>query len=699
MLDLKQPGDLEAARQLAVSADVVIENFRSGVLKRLGLDPVGLRAENPRLITCSMPGFASDDPRSELRAYEGILAAATANCIPRAGEEPEGWDWSRPTYSALPLASSIGGYLAATSVVMAAIARRRTGRGQHVEVPLFDAMFTLVAHSGAFVKSRGLGHVSGIHQRGAGAFRCLDGRYVQFDTSSPRHLSWFASAAGVARSWEPELLDLAANREPEVNERLHARLRELFATRTAVEWEALGNKVGSAIGFIRTPQEWIATNHAKQTKAVIKVDDPEIGPMWCAGLPVTLSDYPGTLVAPRQLAGAAGTSVSWERTASRQVPDEGLEPEISSPLEGMSVLDLGVALAGPTCGRMLAEFGAHVVKISAPGSGVGGYLNRGKDSILLDLSSVAGQEIYWRLVDSADVVLENLSPGTSERLGIGYDFVAARRPQAVYTSISCYGRTGDWTEQRGWERQGQAVTGIMERTALPSVLGPYNIVDIGTGIMGTFATALAICDRLTSGRGQMATTSLCQAATYHQALFTFDFPGYELNEPRGYEALGEDALRRYYSTSDGWFFLAARPEDLAVLARVAATQDLTSASDAERAVALEEAFASSKRAEVVRQLVDGGVAAHIMVSVDELMVDPDVLRRGMSVTEEVEGVGICVMPGISQHLSDTPARNDGAPHRPGADAASVLESIGFDDRLDALERAWVLRVHDLPPAW
>jgi crotonobetainyl-CoA:carnitine CoA-transferase CaiB-like acyl-CoA transferase len=126
ILDLKQPGELAAARRLAASADVVIENFRPGVLAGLDLDAIG-RA-SPALITCSLPGFGADDPRAAVRGYEGVIAAATANCLPRAGEEPPGWDWERPTYSALPLASSFAAYLAATSIVMALIARRRTGR-------------------------------------------------------------------------------------------------------------------------------------------------------------------------------------------------------------------------------------------------------------------------------------------------------------------------------------------------------------------------------------------------------------------------------------------------------------------------------------------------------------------------------------------------------------------------------------------
>jgi crotonobetainyl-CoA:carnitine CoA-transferase CaiB-like acyl-CoA transferase len=700
ILDLKTDAGRDAARRLAASADVVIENFRPGVLTRLGLDLDSLRAEHPGMITCSLPGFGADDPRAALRGYEGVIAAATANCEPRVGEEPPGWDWTRPTYSALPLASSFAAYLAAVSIVMALIARRRTGRGQRVDVPLFDAMFTLIGHSGAYADERGLHPPRPIHVRGSGAFRCKDDRYVQFDTSSPRHLPWFARAAGLLGRWDTDLLDLAATARPEVNERLHARLRAEFATRTAVEWEELGNAAGAAIGFIRTPAEWIGTEHARRTHAVARVADPEFGPLWCAGLPVALSEYPDPQPVPRRLPGADTDDVLAELAdlPPRKTP-VGAEPELDQPLGGLRVLDLGLALAGPTCGRILAEFGAEVVKIGNPAAGVSGYLNRGKVSLLLDVTKLPGQEVYWRLVEHADVVLENFSPGTAERLAIGYDEVRARRPSVVYTSISCYGLGGPWTHWRGWERQGQAVTGIMERTAQPSVLGPYNIVDIGTGILGAFATALALYDRQSTGRGQLASASLAQTGTYHQALFMFDFPGYQPTEPRGYRALGEGPLQRYYRAADRWFFLAGRPQDRLALAEVTQRPEVADLTGDALAAALEAAFAGSEAGTVVDRLTAADIAAHVVVPVADLMTDALVRSRGLSVTQQVVGAGSCTMPGVSVRLSGTPARVGRPPGRPGDDAEAVLAAVGMADRLDALERAWVVRATDLPPAW
>lgn len=699
-LDLKRPDDRAVAQRLVERADVLIENFRPGVMARLGLGAEVMRARNPYLIYCSLPGFAADDPRADMRAWEGVIAAATANCTPRVGEEPPGWDWSRPFYSALPLASTFAAFLAATGIVMALIARHRTGRGQRVTVPLFDAMFTLIGPAGAYREEQGLRPPAPIHGRGAGCFRCADGRYVQFDTSSPRHLTWFARVAGITATWEPELLDLDRNRDPKVNERLHARLRELFLTRPAAEWEEIGNRAGAAIALVRTAQEWLHTEHARQIGAVVQLDDPVFGPTWMPGLAVHLTASPGAPQGPRHLADADREDVLTELDRPLARPDvAATEPELRHPLQGVKVLDLCLALAGPTCGRLLAEFGADVVKISAPNAGAGGYLNRGKRSLLLDLDSLDGQRVFWRLVEQADVVLENFSPGTADRLGIGYEEARARRPDLIYTSISCYGYGGPWTPRRGWERQGQAVTGIMERTALPSVLGPYNLVDIGTGVLGAFATALALYHRLRTGQGQRACTSLVQAGTYHQAPYLLDYAGHVADEPRGYAALGAGPLYRFYRGRDGWFFLAAHATERERLAEALGLPEVARLHGADLERALEAGFAERTAAECVACLRRAGISAQVVVSLAELMVDATVRARGLSVTQEVTGAGPCTMPGLSVHLSDTPMRLGQPPGRPGADAAAILAELGMAEELPRLERAWVLRASDLPPAW
>jgi crotonobetainyl-CoA:carnitine CoA-transferase CaiB-like acyl-CoA transferase len=710
-LDLKTTDDLDIARRLIDSADVAIENFRPGVMTRLGLGARAMTSRNPRLIYGSMPGFAADDPRAGMQAWEGIVNAATHNCIPRAGEEPPEWDWSRPFHMAPPLASNFAAFLGATGVVMALIARQRTGLGQVIEVPLFDAMFTLIGHSGAYVNERGLHSPRGIHLRGSGAFRCADGKYVQFDTSSARHLTWFAHEARIL-DWG-ELVDVNALKDEAVNQRLHAALRELFLTKTAEEWERIGNKAGAAIGWARSAQEWLQAEHAQAIEAVTQIEDPLLGPTRMAGVPVKLTRSPSKIGGPRHAPDADRNAILEELDAlpRRESPlsasGEGVGGGVASllrhPLQGMKVVDYCVALAGPTCGRLLYEFGADVVKINAPKAGVGGYLNRGKRSLLLDLQSYDAQAVFWKLVEQADIVLENLSPGTSDRLGIGYADVSARRPDIVYTSGSCYGYGGPMTPGRGWERQGQAVAGIMERLNPPAILGPYNLIDIGTGTLATFATGLAIYHKLRTGEGQHAQASLCQTATYQQTPYMLDYEGYVDTQPRGYGTLGTGSLNRYYKASDGWFFLAVPEPDKGRLWQVEGLSDLGSLKERgtrnrEHEEALEARFETETVATWVERIRAAGLSAQAVVHVRDLMADPNVIARGLSVSQHVEGVGQTTAPGLSVRLSRTPMCL-GEPHQPGGDAEAILTELGMTDQLSKLENAWVLQVHDLPKAW
>src|SRR4051794_29763096 len=290
-LDLKQADDLEIARRLVDSADILIENFRPGVMDRLGLGEAATRERNPGLIYCSIPGFAADDPRASMAAWEGIIDAATENCRDRVGEAPPDWDTSRPTYTALPLASNFAAFLTATSAVMALVARHRTGRGQRVDIPIFHAMFTLIGPAGAYVPAKGLHEPTPIDPNGSGVYKCGDGRFIQFDPNNHRFLTWFAEAAGITH-WGPDLLDGERLKDKQVNARLHERLAELFLTKSAVEWEEIANGRGAVLGAIRTSKEWLATEHARQTGASVQLEDPEFGPTWMAGLPVRLVGTP-----------------------------------------------------------------------------------------------------------------------------------------------------------------------------------------------------------------------------------------------------------------------------------------------------------------------------------------------------------------------------------------------------------------------
>ncbi len=701
-LDLKQVSDRTVAQRLVATSDVLIENFRPGVMDRLGLGAAEMTGRDSRLIYCSIPGFAGNDPRAGVPAWEGVIDAATENCRPRVGEEPPGWDWERVVYSALPMASNFSAFLAATSIVMALIARHRSGKGQRIEAPLFHAMFHLIGPAGAYVSARGLREPRPIDVNGSGTYRCGDGRYVQFDPSSYRFLPWFAEAAGIS-NWGAELLDEIELRNPDNNRQLHERLTELFLTRSAAEWETLGNEAGAALAFIRKPSEWIATEHARTSGAVIQLSDPELGPTWMPGLPVHATGSPGSVRGPRHLPDADRASIlaeleGWQGGPAATAP----EPNLASALQGLRVVDLCQVLAGPTGGRLLAEFGADVVKIYGPHSRIGGhgYLNRGKRSLLLDVKSRDGQQVFWKLMEHADALLQNFPCGTAERYGIGYNQVKARNPGIIYTSVSCYGYGGPWAAGRGYERQGQAVTGVEERTGdVPSILGPYNLIDLGTGCLEAFAVALGIFHRYRTGEGQHVQASLAQTATYHQGPFFLDYKGKVWDEPRGWDALGTGPLQRFYRAQDGWLFLGAKPEEINRVGEAIQLAGIESLQGKALEDALEAVFSQQPASGWAELLQEAGVGAHAVVRRAELMKDPWARANGLSVTQLVEGVGEVTMPGVPIRLSGTPMRVGQAAGPAGSDAESVLKELGLAGKIPELERAWALQVHDLPPAW
>ncbi|MDP6102887.1 MAG: CoA transferase, partial [Dehalococcoidia bacterium] len=419
VLDLKQADELKIAQQLIKTSDVLVENFRPDVMDRLGLGAEAMTETNPGLIYCSMPGFAADDPRSGVRAWEGVVGAATWTYRLSL----EGPDPVQPIYTAIPIASSYAAFISSVSIGMSLIAREKHGVGQRIVVPLFDAMFpamgsrVMMLHDQARIAPRG----STITW--TRTFECKDGRWVQYHSGNLR-FPQFLEAAG-ASVWD----ELAPA------ERQH-RMEELFKTRTAQEWEDLATAAGSEAAVCRTSAEWLTHPHAWESKMIIHVEDPELGKMVQPGISARLSSTPGAVRGPAPQINAHRTELlaelgSLESVSSGSSPVEKLPPV----LEGIKVLDLCIVLAGPTCGRTLAEFGADVIKIDSPNRARVSFhneINRAKRSIVLDLKTEAGLDVFWRLLDDADVVVQNFRKDVVERLGIGYEQVHQRKPDIIY---------------------------------------------------------------------------------------------------------------------------------------------------------------------------------------------------------------------------------------------------------------------------
>src|SRR6186713_1082656 len=245
------------------------------------------------------------------------------------------------------------------------------------------------------------------------------------------------------------------------------------------------------------------------------------------------------------------------------------------PLSGLKVVDLTHVMAGPTCTLMLADMGAEVIKIEKIPAGddtrymvppkIGDVaasflmMNRNKKGIALDLKTPGGAKVLRRLIERADVLVENFGPGVMDRLGFGYADIRRKHPALIYCSLSGFGRTGPYKHRRGFDLVAQAMSGIMsftgERADGPPVRCGPPLSDITAGILAAMGILAAYTHRLKTGEGQWVETSLFEAAlvqTYWQsaiALATGVAPramgsAHPLNAP--YQA---------FEAADGWIVI------------------------------------------------------------------------------------------------------------------------------------------------
>ncbi len=689
-IDLKSVEGLATARELIGASDVLIENFRPGVMDRLGIGPGAMLLAHPALVYCSLPGFAPDDPRSAMPAWEGAISAATA-LYRRSVYDKQG---GPPVYTAEPVASSFGAFVAVTAIAAALHARERDGVGQHLQVPLFDAMYQAMGFVGLRIEQSG----KGVHAVPAwdGQYRCSDGRWIHLvGTTQPRG-ERFADTLELPDWREAGLIDQERLLgEPSLNEELARRLEALFATRTAAEWENLLGQINFPAAACRTTDEWLAHEHALAGGLVVRVADAAGKPAQQPGPAITIAGERPAIRAGTRLKDAGDAWPPRGTTAGTPVPAGRLRP----PFEGIRVLDLCIVLAGPVCARTLAEMGADVIKIDDPRRERNGYhldINRGKRSIFLDLRTEDGLSVFWQLVDSADVIVQNFRSGVVERLGIDYETVRRRKPGIVYGSITAYGDEGPWASRGGYEETVQALTGMQVRfggAEHPALL-PYAVNDYGTGLLAAHGIALALWHRQRTGEGRHVKAALARTAGMIQSWRMLSPADGGIDEHGGQSSRGAGPLQRLYRASDGWVFVGGSRDAAARLERIPGLEGAASLDAESLERRLEARFADLGADEWVEALCGLGFGAHRALRVSQAMSDPMAIARGLSLTREHAGHGAVRHNGPGQWFAASETVAGRPTPIPGADAASVLADIGRAGDLDALVASGAVKLPD-----
>ncbi|PLC49798.1 CoA transferase [Pollutimonas subterranea] len=389
------------------------------------------------------------------------------------------------------------------------------------------------------------------------------------------------------------------------------------------------------------------------------------------------------------------------------------------PLSGLKVLDVSQVMAGPYCCMLLGDMGADVIKVEPPGVGdqtrramgfrlkgadSGGFLalNRNKRSIEINLKNEAGRAAFYKLVESADIVVENNRPGVAKRLGIDYDTLKEINPRLVYASISGFGQTGPWAHRPGFDLIAQAMSGVMSVMGHPNaspVKSSIPVADLGSGLFAAYGVLSAIIGRQESGRGQYVDASLFESALGLSIWETAEYWGTgRLPVPIG-SANRMSAPYQTVRASDRYFVMGAANQKLwlglcEVIGRLDLVENPLYLDNVERLKnreqligELEASFATATAEEWVERLLDKGVPAAPIYNYDEALASEQSQARSMVLNIEHPVEGMVKSLGFPVKLSETPQQVRYPAPLLGQHTQDVLNELGLSaDEIHALSQ-------------
>jgi crotonobetainyl-CoA:carnitine CoA-transferase CaiB-like acyl-CoA transferase len=371
------------------------------------------------------------------------------------------------------------------------------------------------------------------------------------------------------------------------------------------------------------------------------------------------------------------------------------------PLTGIRVIDYTHFLAGPYLSRCLAAMGAEVIKIERPKDGdagrahpyfiegESGYFlqqNMGKKGLCVNLKDPRGLELMNKLIDSADVFIENYRPGALTKLGLGYEALATRNPKLVYCSVSAYGHTGPDSHRAGFGLIAEAKSGIMQMVGSPGEAPPLLRIALGdmyTGIHGVASVCAALLGRIGSGKGQHIDLALydCLVSMHEYAVQCYTLSGGKEVPVQSGHDLPQSTLYGVFTATDGHVVIAAQVDDAwKRFARLAGgeafAQDTRFHSSAGRnehrfeILPVARAWAAGRTvAECLAALDAIDVPCAKVQRIDEVLADPQIIARGMVIEQEHPKLGTIRMP-------DLPFRFSGCDTSP----KSIAPSLGQHNR-------------------
>lgn len=694
-LDLDTPEGTDALLRLIADADVLVEDFAPSSPRQALLSWPKLKALNARLVACSITAYGKVGPWKDEPPIEDLVLARTGLLGGLPGFRPA------PVHTVHPLPSVGAALLACNGIAAALLAREDTGRGRSVETSLMAGACLYMTKADAEKLKR---HVFQTNPSGSAPFyslyECADGKWLQLGCVHEAFISIAAKLFGLTDVInEPRMVGGRAPLTPADDEEMRARVAEAMKRRPLAEWVGLFEEADVPFAPARLTEEGFDDVQVQHNGMVVTLDDPAVGSVVQMGVPVEMTGTPGKIQGPRQAPVALEVLSSGEKEeASRPAHTSASSTIDPPPLAGIRVLEITNLIAGPTAGRILADLGADMIKLEPPTGDLSRpigrtyfyALNFNKRSVCIDTSKEEGRKVVQRIAAKVDVLLANLRPKATERMGIG----TAINPKLIETHLTGYGYTGPYSKRPGIDPLAQAYMGMSRAQGgpenppvFPAQLAP---TDYTNGAMGAFGTILALYVRKRTGQVQNVYGNLLSAGIVLSSAWFTKYAGRPVRQLADKNQMGTGPFHRLYRLSDGWIYIVAESDaERRGVCKVAGLDwpDATALSptgvshpnDAPFARAMEVALAGKSVAQTLSALKTEGVPAveaaegHAEIFLEE----PHVVENDMVAVRQHPTQGRLRALWRSVRFSDTASTAGRVTPLLGEHTADVLREAGY----------------------
>lgn len=714
VLDLTDESDLGLFKKLVADADVLIESMTPGKTSGLGIDYAEMAKINPKLIYCSITGYGEGDDRP---GYDALVAATSGLQYEQRGwnegalnhmagrEDPfagaveidpnhvQGANREGPLHVASKWPSMGAFFSALTGISAALFARERTGRGQKVSTSLQQG--AMACGSGVWQRAEDIdaqGFNTWIMGSASpkGHFQCKDGKWLHNWVPNPRFI--LEASKGDTLDASP---DLTVQNDPDrfgigpeellVMAHYQPILADAIKKFNCDDWVKAAADGNMTMQPCRSVEESLTDPLLIADNCVTTVDDPELGPINQVGITYRLTNSQGVIQGPTRTRGEDTDAV---KAYAASLPDfekhsVPAKPTAKGPLDGIRVLDLGLAIAGPFGCQLLADMGAEVIKMNTLWDSywhrchIAYMANRGKKSFAVMLKHPKGMEAIKKVIATCDVVQHNMRYPATQRLGLDYGSLKEEFPQLIY----CHSRgfeEGPRKNLPGNDQTGACLAGVQHEDGALHAGGDTHplwsltsLGDTGNGFLTAVGICNALMERERTGKGQFVDTSIVNACLLNTSYAVAKPDGSAVERERlNADQTGYGDYYRLYKCGDG------------IWIQVAAVNDAhRMALDALAGTDKVAAFAGRSSSELMADLAEANIPAAISDAEASRRIYDNETYKAKDWTAEYHHpyVGKLEQIGLTYNLSDTPGVIGSTPLIVGDYTKSILEEIGYSD--------------------